>query len=540
MIDRPALSLRAGDATPLEMFDHTARLLGESPFLYSHDVPISAGRMLALSNGLAVGMAAKGVERGARVALYLQNDPQFILAMLAIWRLGAIAVPCNPMLRERELAHHLRDAGASALVTLDGLYRDVAAQALPNVPGVRLVLSTGGADPRDTTAMRRLEDPPAGTHDLLTLAEAHEGALLEATLPRPQDVAVLTYTSGTTGPPKGAMNTHGNIAHAARIYRDWLSVDDNDTILGIAPLYHVTGLTGHIGLALASGASLILAHRFDAAEAARLAEAHRATVVIAAITAYVAIANDERARAHDLSSLRHAYSGGAPIPPKLVGDLAERLGIALKPVYGLTETTGPTNLCPPDLSAPVDPGSGALAVGVAASETSVRILAEDGSELGPGQAGEVAISGPQVVPGYWGDPEEARDAIRDGEMLTGDIGIVDEDGWLYLVDRLKDMISASGFKVWPREVEDVLYEHDAVREAAVIGVPDDYRGETVWGYVSLKPGRDVEPAELVAHCRARLAAYKYPRVVHVLDELPKTPTGKILRRELRGRGDAGV
>ena len=263
-------------------------------------------------------------------------------------------------------------------------------------------------------------------------------------------------------------------------------------------------------------------------------------LVIAAITAYVAIANDERARAHDLSSLRHAYSGGAPIPPKLVETLAERLGIAVKPVYGLTETTGPTNLCPPDLSAPVDPGSGALAVGVAASETTVRILAEDGSELEPGEAGEVAIGGPQVVPGYWGDPEEARGAIRNGEMLTGDIGILDEDGWLYLVDRRKDMISASGFKVWPREVEDVLYEHDAVREAAVIGVPDEYRGETVWAYVSLKPGQDVEPAELVAHCRARLAAYKYPRVVHILDELPKTPTGKILRRELRGRDGSGV
>jgi long-chain acyl-CoA synthetase len=535
VIDRPALTLRAGDATPLEMFDHTVGLLGERPYLYGHDAPLSAERTLALSNGLAAGLAANDVKRGARVALYLQNDPQFIVAMLAIWRLGAVAVPCNPMLRERELAHHLRDSGASALITLDGLFRDVAARALPNAPGVRLVVSTGATSPGDATAIGRLEEPPAGTQDLLTLAEAHEGTPLQTAAPRPQDVAVLTYTSGTTGPPKGAMNTHGNIAHAARIYRDWLSVDTSDTILGIAPLYHVTGLTGHIGLALASGASLILAHRFDATESARLTEAHRATVVVAAITAFVAIANDEQARAHDLSSLRHAYSGGAPIAPKLVGELAERLGIALKPVYGLTETTGPTNLCPPDLSAPVDPGSGALAVGLAASETSVRILAEDGSELGPGQAGEVAISGPQVVPGYWGDPEEARDAIRDGEMLTGDIGVLDEDGWLYLVDRRKDMISASGFKVWPREVEDILYEHDAVREAAVIGVPDDYRGETVWAYVSLKPGQEVEPAALIAHCRARLAAYKYPRVVHVLDELPKTPTGKILRRELRDR-----
>jgi long-chain acyl-CoA synthetase len=536
-MERPELTLRPGDATPLEMFDHTASLLGERPLLHSHTAPISAERMLRLSHELACGLAAIGIERGERVALYLQNDPQFVLAMLAIWRLGAIAVPCNPMLRERELAHHLRDCGARALIALDDLYESVARQALPTAEDVSVVLLTGACDPKDESPLHPLAELPAGTHDLIALAGAHRGSRHDAPPPGSEDVAVLTYTSGTTGPPKGAMNTHGNIAHASRVYRDWLGVDAGDTILGIAPLYHVTGLTGHIGLALASGASLILAHRFDPLAAASLAEHHRASVVIAAITAYVAIANDERARAHDMTSLRRAYSGGAPTPPSLVADLANRLGIAIKPVYGLTETTGPTNLGPPDLDAPVDPGSGALAVGLAAPQTRVRILADDGTELPAGEAGEVAISGPQVVPGYWGDPEEARGAISDGELRTGDIGVLDGDGWLYLVDRRKDMIVASGFKVWPREVEDVLYEHDAVREAAVIGVADDYRGETVWAYVSLKPGLAVEPSELVAHCRARLAAYKYPRVVRVLDELPKTPTGKILRRELRGRDD---
>jgi long-chain acyl-CoA synthetase len=532
-VDRPTLKLRTGDATPLEMFDQTVARLGDAPLLHSFDAPISAARLAHLSDGLAAGLAAAGVQRGARVALYLQNDPQYVLAMLAAWRLGATLVPCNPMLRQRELAHHLRDATASVLVTLDDLYDDVARAALADAPDVELVLSTAACKPTDPDPLQARGDPPQGTRDLLALAESHAGSSLTQAPPQPDDVAVLTYTSGTTGPPKGAMNTHGNIASASRIYRDWLGVDAEDTILGIAPLYHVTGLTGHIGLALASGASLILAHRFDAATAARLTARHRATIVIAAITAYVAIANDEQALEHDLSSLRRAYSGGAPIAPRLVTDLAGRLGIDVKPVYGLTETTGPTHLSLPDEPVPIDPGSGALAVGLSAPETGTRILGDDGEELGPGRAGEVAISGPQVVPGYWGDPEEARGAIVGGELRTGDVGVLDEDGWLYLVDRRKDMIVASGFKVWPREVEDVLYEHDAVREAAVIGVPDDYRGETVWGFVSLKAGYSVDAAELVAHCRTRLAAYKYPRVVHVLDELPKTPTGKILRRALR-------
>jgi long-chain acyl-CoA synthetase len=515
------------------MFDETVGELGARPLLHSHRAPIAAEQLRLLADGLACGLAAGGVGAGDRVGLFMQNDPQFVLAMLACWRLGAIAVPCNPMLRERELAHHLDDAEATALVTLDELYERVAREAVVAVPRIGRVLCSAPCDPDADQPLAAREDAPAGAEDLLALARAHAGERPDAAPVGPDDVAVLTYTSGTTGPPKGAMNTHGNIAHASRIYRDCLQVDARDTILGIAPLYHVTGLTGHIGLALASGASLVLAHRFDPLAAAQLAEHHRATVVIAAITAYVAIAADERARACDLSSLRRAYSGGAPIAPSLVEDLAQRLGVAIRPVYGLTETTGPTNLAPPDVAAPVDPGTGALAVGLSAPLTEVRILDDAGAELGSGEVGEVVVRGPQVVPGYWKDPQEARGTLLDGALRTGDVGVLDEDGWLYLVDRRKDMIVASGFKVWPREVEDVLYEHPAVREAAVIGVADDYRGETVWGYVSLEPGAQAQPQELIEHCRARLAAYKYPRVVHVLAELPKTASGKILRRELR-------
>lgn len=535
-----------GDATPLEMFDRTVWELGGRPLLHAFEVPLAARRVAELVDGVTAGMRSLGVARGDRVALYLQNDPQFVIAMLATWRLGAIAVPCNPMLRARELGHHLRDADVRLLVALDELHDAVAREAVEGT-GVVVVTTgardlreerpaTGGAD--DRPAKGGADDRPAigradGTHDLLELARAHANERVEPPDVGPDDVAVLTYTSGTTGPPKGAMSTHGNVAYAARIYRDLLGVGADDTILGIAPLYHVTGLTGHIGLAIASGASLVLAHRFDAVEAARLTAHHAATVTIAAITAYIAIADDERARAHDMRSLTRAYSGGAPIAPSVVRDIAARTGIVIRPVYGLTETTGPTHLAPPDVEPPTDPASGVLSVGLAAPGTTTRILADDGRELPPGEAGEVAIGGPQVVPGYWRRPDETRAAFPGGELRTGDVGMLDADGWLYLVDRRKDMIIASGFKVWPREVEDVLYEHEAVREAAVVGVPDAYRGETVWAYVSLKAGCRAAPEELVAHCRARLAAYKYPRTVHVLEELPKTPSGKILRRDLR-------
>jgi long-chain acyl-CoA synthetase len=304
-------------------------------------------------------------------------------------------------------------------------------------------------------------------------------------------------------------------------------------ILGIAPLFHITGLIAHIGLAFCVPAPLVLGYRFDPAETCRLIERHHTTVTVAAITAYLAMAADEALERYDISSLQKAYSGGAPIPPAVVEDFERRTGIVIRCAYGLTETTSPTHLTPLGRRSPVDPSSGALAVGVPVFDTTARILGEHGDPLPPMDVGEVAVSGPQVIAGYWNKPEESEHAIQDGELLTGDVGKMDEDGWLYIVDRKKDLIVASGFKVWPREVEDVLYEHAAVREAAVVGAPDPYRGETVHAFVSLKPGRRVGSDELVRFCRERIAAYKCPRVVEVVDELPKTASGKILRRHLR-------
>ena len=522
----------------LAMFNAAVERASDRPLVHYFDTSISTGRIDELSSSLALGLGELGLGRGDRIALYLQNVPQFVIGLLAAWKLGAIVVSCNPMLRERELTGQLRDCGAVGLITLESLHREIVVPSLPNTD-VRFVVTTSELDLLE-------QEPPAilagidrdrapDTHDLLELVDAHDGSEPPQIELAPDDVALLTYTSGTTGPPKGAMNTHLNYVHSAQVFRDWFHADEDDVVLGIAPLFHITGLLAHIGIAFSVPIPMVLAYRFDSTETIRLIEKHRATISVAAITAYLAMQRDDALERHDISSVRKAYSGGAPIPPATVDEFRARTGIAIRSAYGLTETTSPSHLCPLGKEPPTDEASGALAVGIPVFNTDSRIIDDDGRSLPAGEVGEVAISGPQVVPGYWDKPEETANAIRDRELRTGDVGKVDAEGWLYIVDRKKDQINAAGYKIWPREVEDVLYEHPAVYEAAVVGAPDEYRGETVHAYISVKPGESVEPDELVAFCRERMAAYKVPRLVEVLDEIPKTTSGKILRRELRAR-----
>jgi long-chain acyl-CoA synthetase len=528
-------AIEPGCPNGLAMFEESLRAAPDGDLVRYFETPISRAEMDRLSGALAVGLRGLGTGRGDRVALMLQNVPQFVIALLAIWKLGAIAVPCNPMLRERELARQLADCGAAGIVTLESLYGETVAAA--GAAGLGFVVTTSELDlldrepPELLAGVERARAPEA--HDLLEMLAANEGAAPEPVELGPADVAALTYTSGTTGPPKGAMNTHGNFVYDSCIFREWLHVNDGDVVLGIAPLFHITGLIAHVGLALSAPLPLVLAYRFDPSETLRLIELHRTTISVAAITAYLALLRDESLARHDLSSLTKAYSGGAPIPLAVVEEFERRTGVAIRTAYGLTETTSASHLTPLGRRAPTDTATGALAVGIPVFNTRMRILDDDGNPLPAGEVGEVALAGPQVVPGYWNKPEETAHALPGGELRTGDVGKVDAEGWLYIVDRKKDMIVASGYKVWPREVEDVIYEHPAVHEAAVVGAPDEYRGETVRAFVSLKPGARAETDELIAFCRERLAAYKCPRRIDVLDELPKTVSGKILRRELR-------
>ncbi|MDQ4116127.1 MAG: AMP-binding protein [Actinomycetota bacterium] len=491
-----------------------------------------------LSDAFASGLLANGLSAGDRVALYLQNVPWFVIGMLGIWKAGGIAVSINPMNRERELNELLTDSEATVLVCLETLYRDVAASVVGGT-AVSTVFTCSelefqtGDDPRLFPNRERIRSE--GTTDLAGFCDAHRGQRPPPVSYTRDDVAFLTYTSGTTGPPKGAMNTHGNVTFNSYAYREWCHVGPDDVILGVAPLFHITGLIAHITLSLCTGAPLVLFHRFEPEAAVEMIERHRPTFTVGAITVFIALMNAPSATASTCESLTKIWSGGAPIPPSTVKAFQAKFGCYIHNIYGLTETTSPSHGVPPGGDAPVDEASGALSVGVPIFNTVVQILDDDGKELPAGEVGEIVTTGPQVVSGYWNKPEETANALPGGSLHTGDVGYMDDRGWFYIVDRKKDQINAGGYKVWPREVEDVLYEHEAVREAAVVGVPDEYRGETVKAFVSLKPDAAVEPDELIAFTKERMAAYKYPRQVEILDEVPKTVTGKVLRRELRDR-----
>ncbi|HXT91169.1 MAG TPA: AMP-binding protein [Trebonia sp.] len=526
-----------GDALAMWQRGAGAAEVANRPFLFYFDTPVTGADVETDSDGLAVALAARGVGQGDRVALFLQNVPQFVIAMLAAWKLGAIVVPVNPMLKERELRYVLVDSGAKAIVSLQDLWNSVGVRAVAGT-SVTVAVTTSPLDyltevPPLLAGVPRVATP--GAVDFGELVRSQAGARPDPVLLSPDDVALLTYTSGTTGDPKGAMNTHGNVVFNACVFREWMSLTPQDVVLGGAPLFHITGLIAHVAVAMLVPMPIALGYRFEPATIIRLTERYRCTFTVMAITAYTALVNDPAVAGADMSSLTKAYSGGAPIAPSIVERFEREVGPYIHNVYGLTETTSPSHAVPFGRRAPVDPVSGALSVGVPVFNTVVRILDDAGKELPPGEVGEIATNGPMVVPGYWNKPDATARTLPNGELRTGDVGFMDSDGWFYLVDRKKDMIVAAGYKVWPREVEDTLVRHPAVREAAVIGVPDPYRGETVWAYVSLRPGTSATPEELTAFCRAELAAYKYPRRIEILPDLPKTPTGKLLRRELRHR-----
>jgi long-chain acyl-CoA synthetase len=531
-------SIEPATATALDMFRATVTRQGDRPLVHYFDTSISAHQIDAMSDALAVALQQRGTEPGDRIAIYLQNIPQVVIAVLAAWKSGAAVVPCNPMLRERELVKILSDSGARVLVCQDDLYRDVAMASLRS-SAVQHTITTSALDflSDDNAPPPMLAGVARTVHDdvtdLMTLVVQYAGQTPEPIEIAGRDVAFMVYTSGTTGEPKAALNTHGNVVFATTVYERWIDLTSDDTILGLAPLFHVTGLVGHVTLSMLTGSPLVLFYRFDAEEACRLTERHGATFTVSSVTAFIALLNHDAMARYDLASLTKVYTGGAPTPPGVLEDWHGRTGTRIQPMYGLTEATSPTHMTPHGIVPPVDPKTGVISIGVPVFNTDVRIITDRGTEAAPGEIGELVIAGPQIIPRYWRRPAESAAALRNRELRTGDVGFMDEAGWFYLVDRAKDMIIASGFKVWPREVEEVLYLHPAVREAAVVGIPDSYRGETIKAVVSLKHGQSVTPDELKQFARAQLAAYKYPRVVEIVDELPKTTSGKIMRRMLK-------
>ena len=499
--------------TLLTLVEDTARALPHQPAVHHFHRTLSWSQLDERASRFAALLEQWGIGYRDRVAVWLQNDPEFLIAVYGAWKRGAIVVPLSPMFKQKEMAYHLRDSGARVLVAIDALFQSHAAPVLPDTRVVRVLT---------------LEEMPAA---LDSVAPASRNLPLAL-----DDVAYLVYTSGTTGQPKGAMCLHRNISFNTEVFRTWMQVSKDDVILGMAPLFHVTGLVAQMSLSALSGAPLLLYHRFDAGQTLALVEKWKPTYALAAITAYIALMNHPDAGSRDLTSLRKTFSGGAPVAPAVADQYEQRCGSYIHNTYGLTESNSPATITPMSLRGPVDPRFGALSIGVPIPNLEVRILDTSDRDriVEPGESGELALRGPMIFPGYWDKPEATAEAFHDGWFLTGDIAMMDPAGWIYLVDRKKDMIVCSGFKVWPREVEDVLYQHPAVKEAAVVGVPDDYRGETVRAFIALRDGLSATPEEVMAFCKERMAAYKYPRQVVIVPEIPKTATGKFLRRELRG------
>ena len=523
----------------LSAFRHCVRRAGGDPALAYFDSEFSYHWLDERSDALASWLAEHArLTRGDRVAVVLQNVPDFPVITLAAWKIGAVVMPLNPMYRERELTHLFADATPSVIVCHHGtgpLMKASAAAA--GLPAATPVLSVSPRAHQSRNDSRVLPAEPlidAGCLDLALIVGQCQAlrSQLRMFTPDARDPALLLYTSGTTGAPKAAILSHGALCCDAYLKVGCSGLGRGGRIFSVAPLFHVIGFNLHMGVAWATGGMLILTYRFQPHVVLETLLERRPTYMACTITAIFALVATELATAEHFASLQSLYSGGAPVPPHAVERFRQKFGKRIRTGYGMTELSGASHAAPVD-DVPVHAESGALAVGVPLPGIEAEIRTDDDRPAPVGVAGELLVRGPILMKGYWKRPQENAEALRDGWLRTGDIAIMDAAGWFYIVDRKKDMISASGFKVWPREVEDVLYQYPGVREVAVVGTPDDYRGETVVACISLFTGAAVTAAELTEFCRSRLAAFKIPTRIEFLAELPKTSSGKIMRGEVR-------
>jgi long-chain acyl-CoA synthetase len=445
-----------------------------------------------------------GVEPGDRVALMLPNVPEFASSYYGVLRAGATVLPLNVLLKRREIAFLLEDSDAQVVLAWDGCAEQAELGAAD--AGAELVRVAPGDLDRRLTEVAPRADVAERSRD---------------------DTAVILYTSGTTGTPKGAELTHANLARNAEIAQELFGLDERSVILGSLPLFHSFGQTCALNASVLAGAAVTLLPRFDAGRALEIIERDRVTIFMGVPTMYGALLNHPERDRFDLSSLQLCVSGGASLPVELLHGFEHAFGCTILEGYGLSETSPIASFNHPDRIR--KPGS----IGTPIDGVEMRLVDETGGDVIPGEVGEIVIRGHNVMKGYWRKPDATSAAISaDGWFRSGDLALMDEDGYFFIVDRKKDMIIRGGYNVYPREIEEVLYAHPAVREAAVVGVPHTELGEEVAAAVELKPGTRVTEEELREFVKEQVAAYKYPRVVWFVDELPKTATGKILKREL--------
>ena len=450
-------------------------------------------------------LRAKGVRPGDRVAIMLPNVEYFAMCYYGALRAGAAVVPMNVLLKEREVAFYLGDSGAKVLF------------------GSKAFAHAAHAGAEQTDAECVLVEPGHFEAMLDRCVSVPEVAERD-----PRDTAVILYTSGTTGTPKGAELTHDNLLRNTETSVDVFGTDERSVTLGALPLFHAFGQTCALNATIAVGGCLTLIPRFDGATALEIIERDGVTIFEGVPTMYAAMLHSPRAADTDVSTLEVCVSGGAAMPVELMRGFEERFGCTVLEGYGLSETSPVASFNRRDRER--KPGS----IGLPLDGVEMRVVAADGHEVAQGDVGEIAIRGHNVMKGYWRRPDATAEVLdADGWLRTGDMGRVDDDGYFFVVDRKKELVIRGGYNVYPREIEEVLYEHPAVREAAVIGIPHDDLGEEVGAAVALKAGAHASAADLRAFVKDRVAAYKYPRHVWLVDDLPKGPTGKILKRDIK-------
>ena len=500
------------------LLEESAACHPRRPAVVSGEHTLDHATLDDVARRFATGLRDLGVEPGQPVALLLPNVAHFPVAYFGCHRAGSPVVPLNPLLSADELAWELSDSGAAALVVWESLLERVE-PALAQARQCRHVI-VARADLGDLSA-------PDGAHNLTAMVLG-AGPASGPPATGGDDTAVILYTSGTTGRPKGAELTHANLlSNALTCSTEVLPIGPETVALVALPLFHAFGQTVLHNAVLAVGGCLVLQPRWDPSAAAALVRRHQVTLFGGVPAMYLTLLARPEESDADLASLQVCVAGGAPLPPALATEFERRMGTPILEGYGLSETS-------PVVAFRVPDGPGALgSVGAPLPGVEVRLVDDAGTVLTePGHAGEIWVRGPNVMKGYWGDPEATAAVLVDGWFRTGDVGTRDRDGAYRIVGRSKEMIIRSGYKVYPREVEDVLAAHPAVLEAAVVGAPDERRGEEVVAFVTLAPGAQASASDLIGHCRERLAAYKYPRRVEVRESLPHGPTGKVLKREL--------
>lgn len=486
--------------------DHLALVAG--------DQQISYADLDARSDALAAGLRAAGLQPGQAVALQLPNIPEFVVSLHGILKAGGVVVPINTMYRALEMIHVLQDAAVRFVIT-DGSSADEATSAVTQV-GSGEVVVVGAPE---------TEAPLLSFEELLNSPVRGRAPFVQT---EPGDTAVLLYSSGTTGKPKGVQLTHFQLYMNAGAHVEAFEMDGASKVIAVMPLFHALGLSGILNATVRAGGTVLLLPKFDTEDVLRVIQQFGATIIHGVPTMYHSILSFPGLSRYDTSSLRMCGSAGAAIAAETIDQVESTLGVHILEMYGLTESGPLATMNVPSDRKP-------YSIGKAIPGTEVEIWDEDNQPLPPGedQVGEIVIRGHNTMSGYLNNPEATAEAFTDGWLHTGDLAYQDEDGFLFFVGRTKELIIRGGYNVYPREVEEVLYGHPKVAEAAVIGIPDDRLGEEVKAFVTLKSGHEADPQELIDFVKERIAPYKYPRSVEILDDMPKGPTGKILKKELR-------